>query len=153
MVEVKVKQGAVNFRQLGLAACQHFHGSLQVRAKKAGNCWQFSKTNKYELNDDKTGAMYKASPQVPLILPYKGLSPLLIFTTFSTVYTLSLSLSLYVSLSLSHTCTRSSFHSGCNELSTLPEEAATEVFIKHTAIRKVPRTGKSHSCMKQKGWG
>lgn len=94
--------------------------------------------------------MYKTGPQVPFILPYKRLSPLLIFTTFSKVYTRH-TLSLSFSLGLALSSTLSSVHTGSNELSTLPMEAVTEVFIKHTAIRKVPRTGKSHSCMKQKG--
>ena len=117
--------------------------------------------------------MYKASPQVALISPYKGLSPLLIFNTFSTVphththtythtHTLSLSLSLsvfflYVSHPHIHNLLNSLFpivSSGCNELSCLAQEAVTEVFIKPTAIHKVPRTGKSHSSMKQRreGW-
>lgn len=91
--------------------------------------------------------MYKSSPQVPLISPYKRLSPSLIFTTFFTVYTHTLSFShshthahysLFI-LSYAHVS------SCCNELSILAQEAVTEVFIKHTAIHKVPRTGKSHS--------
>lgn len=75
--------------------------------------------------------MYKASLQVPHILLYKGLSHLLIFTTFFTVYTLSLAFTLCISL----TCTLSSIQSGCHELSTLPEEAVTEVFIKHCNLQ------------------
>lgn len=42
-------------------------------------------------------------------------------------------------------CTRSYFSIGCNELPSLREEAVTEVFIKYTAIWKVPRTGRSHN--------
>lgn len=92
--------------------------------------------------------MYTASPPVPLISPYKGLSQSLIFSTFSTVHTL-------YSLSLSHTNTHNYVplfilsailrSSGCNELSTLAQEALTEVFIKNADILKVARTGKSHS--------
>lgn len=110
--------------------------------------------------------MYKASPQVALISPYKGLSPLLIFNTFSTVlhppHTLSLSLTLplfflYVFHPHTHNHLDSLFpmvSSGCNELSCLAQEAVTEVFIKRTAIHKVPRTGKSHPSVKQwrEGW-
>lgn len=94
--------------------------------------------------------MYTTSPQVPLISPYKGLSQSLIFSTFSTVHTLySLPLSLtlththsYVPLFILSAILRSS---GCNELSTLAQEALTEVFIKNADILKVARTGKSHS--------
>lgn len=89
--------------------------------------------------------MYKASPQVPLISPYKGLSPLLIFTTFSTVYTLNSLSFLLKWTSPLITISYALVSSGCNELSTLAQEAVTQVFIKRTAIRKVPRTGKSHS--------
>ena len=93
--------------------------------------------------------MYRASPDVPLISPYKGLSPSLIFTTFSILY-----LPFFPPRSLSHTHmhTLLSFippyalvSSGCNELSTLAYRAVTEVFIKHRAICQMPRTGKSHS--------
>lgn len=91
--------------------------------------------------------MYKSSPQVPLISPYKRLSPSLIFTTFFTVYT---QYSLCRSLTLTHMhilfiLSYAHVSSCCNELSILAQEAVTEVFIKHTAIHKVPRTGKSHS--------
>lgn len=92
--------------------------------------------------------MYTASPQVPLISPYKGLSQSLIFSTFSTVHTLY---SLSFSLTLTHAITSlfilsAILHSsGCNELSALAQEALTEVFIKNADILKVARTGKSHS--------
>lgn len=98
--------------------------------------------------------MYKAGPQVPLILPQKGFPhrSFLQLTVHCTQYTAS------ASHARTHThtrtaCTRSYFSIGCNELPSLCEEAVTEVFIKHTAIQKVPRTGRSHSCMEQKGWG
>lgn len=151
MLGVKEKGAAVVSGQLGLAACQHFHDSLQARAKKPGGGWQFSKTNKYELNEDKTGTMYKAGPQAPLILPQKGFPhrSFLQLTVHSTQYTASASLA----RTHSTACTCSYFSIGCNELPSLREEAVTEAFIKHTAIWMVPRTGRSHSCMEQKGWG
>lgn len=63
-------------------------------------------------------------PKCPIFSLTRG------FPTYSYLL-LSLQSTLSHSVCDSFTCTLSSIHSGCNELSTLPEEAVTEVFIKH----------------------
>lgn len=89
-----------------------------------------------KLNDDKTGAMYKGAPRAPLISPYKGLSPSLIFTAFFCL----------ISRTPVHMHTLSSWSFRCMD-AILAHKAAPEVLIKYSAIHVVPRTGKSHLSM------
>lgn len=91
---------------------------------------------------------------MPRISPYKGLSLSLIFSTTPCSLSSSLSLSLTHWHSPLFIFPYALVSSGSNELSILAQKAVTEVFIKDTAICKVPRTGKSRSSkvctMKQK---
>lgn len=86
-------------------------------------------------------------PKCPLFHLTRGFPhcSYLLLSAQSTPYTLSLSMSFSHAQPPLFILSHALVSSGCNELSTPAQQGVTEVFIKRTAIREVPRTGKSHS--------